>query len=77
MTRGWMASGKVAVLIWSLKPCVLLPADLLTSEGATEATVPPVSIAAPHHTTTELSNDPRFASMESHLRTALCLGDAT
>ena len=76
MTRGWMASGKVAVLIWSLKPCVLLPADLLTSEGATETTLPPVSIATPNHTATVLSNDPRSASTQIELRTAIHLGHA-
>ena len=58
MTRGRMASEMVALLIWSLKACVPLLADLLTSEGAAETTLPPVSIAAPHHTTIVPLNAP-------------------
>lgn len=59
-----------------LEPGVPFPAHLVTSEGATEATLLPVSVATLRRATcmpwSELWSDAR----EVPLRTVVCLGDA-
>ena len=77
MTRGRMAPALVALLIGSLMAYVPLFADLLTSEGATEESVPLLSIPMPHHRTIGSLNAPQFGSIGYHLRTAIRPGDAT